>query len=129
MLQRGRKSAANLAALGLNGSPPRLTAPAGLLSEECALFDSVTSSLDPKHLRESDLPMLVAYVQASLLSRRLARTDKVAEWEKATRLMATLATKLRLTPQSRVDPKALARQEPSLLRKPWEPREPWEDDG
>ena len=54
--------------------------------------------------------MLVSYVQATLLSRVTARDPKmIAVWEKATRMQATLATRLRLAPQSRTDPKTLAR--------------------
>jgi hypothetical protein len=34
--------------------------------------------------------------------------------------MVALSSRLRLSPQSRVDPKTLARQRPQLYRKPWE---------
>ena len=42
------------------------------------------------------------------MSRRLARDlSRVDEWERATRTMTMLATKLRLTPQTRIDAKTL----------------------
>jgi hypothetical protein len=71
------------------------------------------------------LPLLVSYVQATLLSRQAIKnagkdTVALATWEKATRMQATLATRLRLAPQSRMDPKTLARQQPTLVRPPWE---------
>jgi hypothetical protein len=72
----------------------------------------------------SDLPLLVSYVQATLLSRQAvagASTDAaaLALWEKATRMQATLATRLRLSPQARLDPKTLACQDLPLRRLPW----------
>jgi hypothetical protein len=42
-------------------------------------------------------------------------------WEKAVRMQAVLATKLRLAPQARVDPKTVGRQTPQRLEPP-----PWE---
>ena len=41
-------------------------------------------------------------------------------WEKAVRMQATLATRLRLSPHSRISPKTVARQQPR--RGPW----PWD---
>jgi hypothetical protein len=69
--------------------------------------------------------LLVTFVQATLLSRQAvikAASDPamLALWEKASRMQATLATRLRLAPQSRVDPKTLARQQPSAWPKPWD---------
>jgi hypothetical protein len=55
------------------------------------------------------------------MSRRLARdSSRVDEWERATRTMAMLATKLRLTPQIRIDGKTLGRQQISHETPPWE---------
>ena len=44
----------------------------------------------------------------------------LAVWEKAVRLQAMLATRLRLSPQSRLDPKTVARRQPPLGPRPWE---------
>jgi hypothetical protein len=105
MRQRGRKSA--------------LDPPQGLTKPERTLFDEIADSA--QHLRQSDVPLLASYVQATITSRRSARDPSKADlWEKATRLQAMLATKLRLTAQSRVDPKKLGRQEPRGVKPPWE---------
>ena len=53
----------------------------------------------------------MSYVQACLMARSAAKTPtKVAIFERVVRLQAMLATKLRLSPQTRLDPKTLARQ-------------------
>jgi hypothetical protein len=54
--------------------------------------------------------------------------EKIEMWKRAVRVQLAVARSLRLTPQSRADPKTIARQEPSVLRKPWKPLQPWEDD-
>jgi hypothetical protein len=79
---------------------------------------------DASHFRESDLPLLISYIQATLISRGAAHDpDRIALWEKATRMQATLATRLRLSPQSRIDPKTLGRQQPHPGPRPWDPVE------
>jgi hypothetical protein len=49
--------------------------------------------------------MLVAYCQSISKVHKLGRGVNVADWEKATRVMMSLGTKLKLTPQAdrRVD--------------------------
>jgi hypothetical protein len=112
MKQRGRKSAANLATLiDVTGTPSRLTTPAGLTKPERSLFDFIVDASPPHHFTDSDQPLLVSYVQACLMARSAAKTPtKVAIFERVVRLQAMLATKLRLSPQTRLDPKTLARQ-------------------
>jgi hypothetical protein len=51
--------------------------------------------------------MLAAYSRAAVLSMNPAN---FAEWEKSTRALAVLATKLRLTPHSRIDARAAGRK-------------------
>jgi hypothetical protein len=53
-----------------------------------------------KHLTATDVPMLVAFCQAVSKTHRLGRSGKVADWERASRIMMALATKLKLSPQS-----------------------------
>jgi hypothetical protein len=126
MRQRGRKSAANVVALSVNGLSPRLTAPPGLSTAERSLFNELIGACDPRHFVRSDLPLLVSFVQATLLSRRAASKltkdpRMVRTWETATRMQATLATRLRLAPQARTDPKTIARQQPAYHgAKPWD---------
>jgi hypothetical protein len=122
MTQRGRKSAAFLTGPDVTGKPTRLTAPSSLTIAEQTLFNELTGACDSSHFRKSDIPLLVSFVQATLIAEAAAQDpETIAIWEKSTRLQATLATRLRLSPQSRVDPKTLGRQEQSNLRKPWEP--------
>jgi hypothetical protein len=120
-----RKSANELATPSVTGEPPRLDPPSSLTDDEQSLFVQITQACSPRHFVPSDLPLLVSYVQATLLSRQAIKnagkdTVALATWEKATRMQATLATRLRLAPQSRMDPKTLARQQPTLVRPPWE---------
>ena len=120
MRQRGRRSAANLATPRINGEPPRLNPPAHLSVGERALFEELIAACDPAHFRESDQPLLSSYVQATLIARDAARDpDKIMLWERAVRMQATLATRLRLSPQSRTDPKTIARQQAYQGPPPW----------
>jgi hypothetical protein len=125
MRQRGRRSANNLAAISVNGDPPRLDPPAHLDQRERDLFTELVAACSPSHFAKSDEPMLVSYVQAILLSQfavKQAAKDPamLALWEKATRMQAMLASRLRLTVQSRINPKTTGRQRPSGLRHPWD---------
>src|SRR3974390_832058 len=120
MLKRGRKSAVELGSLCVDGEPPRLDPPAHLTDGERSLFLELVGACSPRHFVPSDLPLLISFVQATLLARQAvvkAATDAtaLATWEKAARMQATLATRLRLAPQSRSDPKNVARQQPRPL--------------
>jgi hypothetical protein len=120
MLQRGRKTALRPFNIG---KPPRLKPPAFLNDEERAVFDELIDTVDRRHFIESDLPLIVSYIQAILISRSSARDpDKVATWEKAVRVQTSLATRLRLAPSARTDPKTLARQQRQQYHgpRPWE---------
>ena len=74
------------------GSDP----PADLNDDEWMLFVELINACSPQHFVQSDLPLLVSYVQATQLARSMARDpEKIAVWEKAVRMQATLATRLR----------------------------------
>jgi len=138
MIQRGRKSS-NVVALGVTASSPRLTPPPTLTKAEKALFDELIGSSDPQHFVPSDMPLLVSFVQATLLARSLASTAAkpskpdptvIGSWEKVTRVMAMLATRLRMTPQARNDPKTVGvrqRNAAMLIKPPWADED--DDDG
>jgi len=129
MLQRGRKSAASLETPSMTGQSPRLTAPLSLNDGERTLFNKLIGACDSTHFRKSDLPLLTSFIQATLIAEAAAHDpDKIAVWEKSVKLQATLATRLRLSPQSRIDPKTVGRQQLFPGRKPWEDRQPWEKD-
>jgi hypothetical protein len=127
MRQRGRKSlAANLVDLNLTGERPRLIPPETLTNPERELFLATVNACSPEHFCESDTPLLISYVRAACLAQSGAAgdPDQFARWEKATKLMAMLATRLRLSPQSRVDPKTAGRMaRPSQGNEPWIVRE------
>ena len=110
MRQRGRKSADVLTFPATDDSRPRITAPSSLTKSERMLFTELAA--DAGHLVQADAPLLASYVQAVLLSRQAARNPgAIDQWQKVTRVMMSLATKLRLTAQSRTDPKTLTRQQ------------------
>jgi hypothetical protein len=109
MRQRGRKSA-DLLALRVDGSPPRLQPPATLSDDERALFTELVADCPSEQFVASDLPLLTSFIEATLLARQSARDPaKIDTWERAVRLQATLATRLRLAPQARTDPKTSLR--------------------
>ncbi len=121
MRQRGRKSAAEMAVLAVHSKPPRLEPPAYLNDAERTMFVELVDACDARHFVASDLPLLVSYVQATLLARSAARDpDRVGVWEKAVRCQATLATRLRLAPQARIDPKTVGRRQQPQGPLPWE---------
>ena len=73
--------------------------------------------------------MITALIAATLKARDLGRDpNKVQDWERASRVMMALATKLRLTPQCRTRPESIARQQYAVG--PWHDEDdpPWEDE-
>jgi hypothetical protein len=118
MRQRGRKSAALLAIPAIEAPRPRPEPPPGLTKTERTLFTEIVDTAP--HLRPSDASLLASFVQATLMSRRSARDPaRIDAWEKATRLQVSLATRLRLSAQSRIDPQTLGRQQPPGPQ-PWD---------
>jgi phage terminase small subunit len=114
MLQRGRKSAENLAVVALPDRSrlrPRPEAPPEV--GEC--FREVVASMPGGHFQPSDAPLLEAFAQSIVLSRQaykaLASKGQVVggrmnQWvnvlEKCNRTMASLSMRLRLAPQARM---------------------------
>ena len=94
MRQRGRKSAAELEVISVDGSPSRLLPPDHLGADEHQRFTEIVSNSDARHFRPSDTPLLSRFVEADTLA------------EKA--------------PQSRIDARGLGRQEARLTVNPWE---------
>ncbi len=121
-----RRSFASLTTLPVNGERRRRLAPPSTLNDaERALFQEIVGSCSPKHFVLSDRSLLVTFVKATLLAEQASRdaaTDdgELARWEKACRVQATLATRLRLSPQARADPKSILRQQPNAGPHPWE---------
>ena len=114
MRQRGRVSAAALSVV--QGSRRQDIEPPKYLSrEEADLFREIVASVKPGHFVPSDKPLLTAYIQAAWASQENARKmvtgdlQSMKAFESATRVMATLATRLRLAPQSRIQARAAGR--------------------
>jgi P27 family predicted phage terminase small subunit len=95
-------------------APQRLRPPADLPAAETEIFISVVGGVDQQNFRPSDLPLLVEYCTAAVQAREAAAQLRregstigrhinplIAVQEKSVRAMAMLATKLRLSPQSR----------------------------
>jgi hypothetical protein len=120
MRQRGRKTEGQLMALAFDGSQSQLNPPSYLNEAEHNLFAEIVDAVSPTHFAKSDTLLIVSLVQATLLSRQAAGDrDQVVTWEKATRMQAMLAKRLRLTPQSRLDPKTVGRRQPYPGPRPW----------
>ena len=118
-----RKSTAALAiAPVIDARQKRIRPPADLGTDEARLFREIAASCDASHFVASDAPLLTAFCTAVLLSRAAAAEGDLAAWEKATKMLAMLATRLRLAPQARADPKTIARRHAALPTgtPPWE---------
>jgi len=84
-----------------------------LAEPEAKLFKQIISNCAHDHFRQSDLPLLCRYVEASILAERAAEQlreapvldGKPSPWlpvrEKATRELVALSMRLRLSPQAR----------------------------
>ena len=132
MRQRGRKSAASYETISVDGSPDRLQAPDHLSADERRRFVEIVSSCDARHFRPSDTTLLCRFVEADALAERAAKElrkhpvldGKASSWltvqEKSVRALVSLSVRLRLGPMSRIDAKALGRQQPHPRINPWE---------
>lgn len=102
--------------LDVAGTPPPLVPPSSLTSAERAVFKDIVSACDARHFAKGDAQLLLSYVQIILAVRKLAAVANrkpspgaFVSLEKMARLQASLATKLRLSPQSRLDRKTAGR--------------------
>lgn len=117
MAQRGRKSHFNAVSLDVTTARPRLIAPANLTKTEAALFAELAAT-NP-HLKAGDKPLLAIYAQGLIKVQKLARQADTAAWEKAVRACLSMATKLRITPQSTAHPESAGRKRQQNGTAPW----------
>lgn len=139
MQQPGRKSTASLAVVPRTAIERPLPPP-GLSETEAALWSRVTATKPPEWFLADVLPVLTGYVRASVKAdglaaalskfkgvpsnpikfRRYIEINKAHD--QAERLVATLGTKLRITPQSRYTSQAAAtaQAKTKVGDKPWE---------
>src|SRR5689334_16324153 len=95
MLQRGRKSAASLSVVSLDSRrPARLQPSPDMTKDEAALFREVVASCRPEHFVPSDRPLLLAYVQAALASRRGASALMKDAGDKQNMIVFTRSTRV-----------------------------------
>ena len=140
-----RRSAADLATprVVVNVKDHRPVAPDNLTADQKAEWEAITRRLPGDYFPRECHPLLEAYVQhvtaLKLLSAEVDRFE--AEWlddalglarydrllgmrERESRALSSLATRLRLSPQSRYHQKtaanAAAKEPPNGGRKPWE---------
>jgi phage terminase small subunit len=110
----------------------RLSPPGNLDKNEVRIFRSIVGNMPARHFARADLVLLVRHVQnlaaADIAAAHLKKggivdgDGKISPWlralEKLDRSIVSLATKLRLTPSSRFDSRAAARNsrgpEPSV---------------
>ena len=124
-MKRGRTSGAELSAVPIDSARKPIEPPPTLKAPEARIFREVVESCAVNHFRKADIPVLTAFATATHLSRFYAELIGESEgafknWEAAVRLQISLATKLRITPQSRYDPKTIARHQPHDGPAPWE---------
>lgn len=130
----GKSSAA--ASVLVDMGQQRLEPPPDLGKSETALFRDLVAACAPQHFRRSDLPLLARYCEAVILAETAARelreggpvtNGRASPWltvqEKAVRAVVALSMRLRLSPQSRLDPKSAARESVpgAQTAKPWDP--------
>ncbi len=132
-----RKLAAALSVIPVDGKPSRLHPPSSLSEAERKIFIDLVKCCEPSHLRKSDLPLLVRYCETIVMADQAAaelRKGTVVDgrpspWlavqREAIKAMVALSMRLRLSPQSRFDPKTTGRQTPHAGPWPWE-RKAWQ---
>jgi hypothetical protein len=117
-----RKSSAALSVVPLPPLQHRIRPPTDLAPPEATAFRTLVAQCSPDHFTESDTPLLISFVQATLIGRAAAtalasgQADALARWERATKLQATLATRLRLAPQARASPITAGRKQQAHRR-------------
>ena len=93
-----------------------LNPPATLTTQERAKFLEIVGQLDPRHFQAYDVPQILTFVRVLLVGEKLAAKaiidpdkETIASWDRIIRQQTALARSLRLTVQSRADPKSITR--------------------
>jgi len=94
----------NVVALNVKNVRPTLTPLSPLGTYERKLFTCVARNAP--HLLPCDVPLLTTFC---IVNARMVNAKSTSDTEKLAKMSAMLATKLRLTPQSRSRPEAVAR--------------------
>ena len=129
-----RKSIAALS-VRVDGRPTPVQPRADAPPEVAEFFRNLTARCAPEHFRDADIDLIEQFAQAVLLARRAydelavapVVDGKPSPWspilERAHKSSAVLATKLRISPLGRIDPRAAHRNagKVSALPVPWAP--------
>ena len=111
-----RKTAEERNLTVINFEHKRLTPPEHLTDREAKIFRDIVESSDPRHFRKAELPLLCSYVTAVNLSQWHAKKINEGDpnhhrpWLETTKLVALLASRLRLAPSTRLDKKTVERE-------------------
>jgi phage terminase small subunit len=139
-MPRKTMTARTMGNLAVDGRPKQLEPPAGLSAREIQLFQHIVGSVQPEHFRPSDVMLLARYCESAFLAERAAvelRKNAVIDgkvncWlivqEKAIRAQTALSARLRLSPQSRLDQRTVARASVPIKHRPWLDDEENEDE-
>ncbi len=138
MGKRGRKSAAEIALAPVVGIVPRPGAPDELTDEEAVEWEAIVARMPGDWFTRETWPLLVQLCRHIVAARRVAQLVHQAEqsddfdminWDRLLRaqecqsaLLMSLATKMRLTQQSRYGPRAAA----TAARNAGDGPKPWE---
>jgi len=115
--------------------------PAGLSEAARGVWIDLVSTHEPEHFQEGDATLMQQYCEASALAAKAAAGLQAGDdtrlkiWERSTAIMASLALRLRLGPQSRRErakaPKELTWSDQFALEQEQRRRDgrkrPWED--
>jgi hypothetical protein len=110
-MQRGRKSIASrlaIAARSHNLVTARPVPDGSLNKREKQIF--VLTYKDNPHLRDCDSPLVTCFAVAAARMEGASKIKDVADIERLVRATLALGRSLRITQQSRTDPKTLSRQ-------------------
>src|SRR5262245_32301114 len=114
-IKPGRQSAASLAVVTPISYGRRLEPPATLAPEDQDLFRQLVASCSPNHFSPADAPLLARYCEGNRLCHAafmasMKDPGHVPHWERAARVVASMAVRLRLCPHSRIDAAAAGRR-------------------
>jgi len=105
-MQPGRKSSASIVAVRAVNPAQRLAPPDYLSPAEREIFADIVAAAPAKHFTQNDSLLLATFAK---VTHQIRQTDDPGELLRSAKVQVTLATRLRLTPSSRLDPKTAAR--------------------
>jgi hypothetical protein len=118
--QRGRRSAANVAVNVIGSLGHRLEAPDHLTVDEQQIFSEVVALSPPGHFVPADVFLISTFAQVTAIIREAATNARKAkptarpaaykQLQEMAKTQATLCTKLRMAPQSRIGARDAARR-------------------